>query len=43
MLVNYACDGGHIPNVLDDSKAPFRNSDHWRVDADGLPQEQESV
>lgn len=35
VLVKYGFDGGHIANVLDDRKGPFRNSDHWSVDANG--------
>ena len=35
VLVTYGFDGGHIANMLDDRKGPFRNSEHWRVDANG--------
>jgi hypothetical protein len=34
-LVRYGFDGGHIANMLDDRKGPFRNSDYWTVDASG--------
>ena len=35
VLVTYGFDGGHIANMLDDRRGPFRNSEHWRVDANG--------
>jgi hypothetical protein len=35
VLVKYGFNGGHIAKVLDDRNGPFRNSDHWHVDADG--------
>ncbi|HEX3677535.1 MAG TPA: hypothetical protein VHU79_09125, partial [Sphingomicrobium sp.] len=35
VLAKYGFDGGHIANVLNDRKGPFRNSDYWRIDANG--------
>lgn len=35
VLAKYGFDGGHIANVLNDRKGPFRNSEHWSIDANG--------
>lgn len=35
VLATYGFEGGHIAIMLDDRKGPFRNSEHWKVDASG--------
>jgi hypothetical protein len=35
VLVTYGFTGGHIDNMLNNRKGPYRNADFWRVDADG--------